>query len=266
MSETFGSASFYLRLKTAWSGNDREQMAELLEEHVRRIGGMFLQRSSFHYYSYEDREDALQDAMLYVLRNIDSFLADPRNDPAAGGEAAYLEHEKNGWLRRVVFNGIRHSSQRILRNSHESLDRPVGEQEDGATLENIVSLRSRRMEDEVVCRSQAEEALKSLFSLPNEPATLAVIGYMVMIGELENRKISLEGYAAYFQKTPLRALISQMDILLNRHQLNRNVLAPLRKRTDALPEGAGMPEITARKLANRKNSVLQELRNRRNDP
>ena len=74
MSETFGSDTFQLGLLNAWRRDDREQMAILLESHVYRIGGMFLKKTSFDHYSYEDRQDALQDAMLYVLRKIDGFL------------------------------------------------------------------------------------------------------------------------------------------------------------------------------------------------
>ena len=258
MNEAFGSDSFFAGLKAAWDRNDREEMALLLDAHVKRVGGRLLQKSCFSHYTCQDREDALQDAMLYVLKNIDAFLRDPRNSPDSPEDTRYSEHEKNGWLRKVVFNGLRHSSQRILQNSHDSLDRTLGEAEDGFTLANVVPLRSKTMEDALECREMAEEALRRLFGLPNEPATLAAVGYMILVSEMEKVKIPLEGFADYFNKTPVSTLISQMRLLLVRHGLDGEVLLPLEERMRTDPGHA--QEMTAKKLANRKSSILRELR------
>ena len=132
MSESFGSDSFFRQMKEAQQAQDRDRLGALLWPHVQRIGNFILRRSAYSYYSFQDRQDALQDAALYVLGAIDGFLDDPRNDPAAEAAARYSEKGKMSWLYQYVFNGIRHSADKVLKNRHDSLDRPVSCQEDGA--------------------------------------------------------------------------------------------------------------------------------------
>ena len=220
MNESFGSDSFFARLKGAWDANELDQVAELLESHVTRIGMTCLKQSCFSHYSYHDKEDAIQDAMLYVLQRIGSFLTDPRNDSNTQEGTLFLEQEKNSWLRKTVFNGIRHSSRRVLKHNYVSLDETVEKSQTSIKQLDVISLHTVQTDDNLLAREQVEEALRSLFSLPNEPATIITIGYMILVSELENIHFSVEKYADYFRKTPMYIVISQMETLLSKHQLN----------------------------------------------
>lgn len=260
MDEKFGSDSFFAQIKGAWEDNDLDQVAELLEKHVKCIGKFFLQKSCFSHYTFHDKEDAIQDAMLYVLQHIGSFLSDPRNDPKAPEGASFHEQEKNAWLRKTVFNGIRHSSRTILKHDHVSLDETIDSSPKSIALLNVIPLHTAQVDESLLAKEQVEEALRSLFSLPNEPATIIAVGYMILLSELEKKRFSVETYVEHFRKTSMAVIIGQMETLLTRHQLSTDVLRPLIARIGKNSSRPLSPDITAKKLTNRKSSMLNELK------
>lgn len=265
MSETFGSDSFFRQMKEAQQARDRERLAALLWPHVQRMGSFILRRSAYDYYSYDDRQDAVQDAALYVYGAIDGFLDDPRNDPAAEGEARFTEKEKMSWLYRYVFNGIRHSARKVQKHQHDSLDRPATGQDDERSLGETIPAPGGAADAAFTLREQLTEACRAFFSLPNDPAVVAAVGFIILRDALRPRKTPLEAYAEALRKTDVTALIRGIEKLLKEAEVDDSVLDPLRERIDfaALPQP--LRDVTAKKLANRKNSMLSALRKKRND-
>lgn len=261
MSESFGSDSFFRQMKEAQQAQDRDRLGALLWPHVQRIGNFILRRSAYSYYSFQDR----QDAALYVLGAIDGFLDDPRNDPAAEAAARYLEKGKMSWLYQYVFNGIRHSADKVLKNRHDSLDRPASCQEDERSLGDTIPAPGEAAEERMLRREGLEKACRDFFSLPNDPAVIAAVGFIILRDELRPRKTSLEAYAQALRKTDMAALLRGIEKLLKESGVDAGVLDPLRERIDPAAPSQALRDVTAKRLANRKNSMLTALRKKRKD-
>ena len=81
--------NFFTRLKNAYDTNCQEEFSAFLYEEAQIIMSVELKKSVFSVYSAEDKEDARQEALLYLLSRIDEFMCDPRNYPVPSYPMAY---------------------------------------------------------------------------------------------------------------------------------------------------------------------------------
>ena len=260
MVEKFGSDSFFYQMKEAQQTQDRDRLAELLKLHVQRIGSFILRHEKYEYYSFHDRQDAIQDATLYVLGFIDGFLDDPRNDPRTEEGARFSEKQKNSWFYKRVFHGVLHSSKKILKNQHDSLDRPATGQNDKRSLGDVIPAPDSAADGGATPRGRLEEAFHAFFSLPNDPAIIAAVGFIILRNELRPKKLSLETYAEALRKTDMVTLIRSVEKLLREVGVDESVLNPLRKRINFAVASQCLQNVTAEKLTKRKSDMLKKLK------
>lgn len=272
MNGQFGNDQVFLKLKTLYDSDEKEQFARLLCEKTEPVITMQLKKSVFSIYTEQDKEDAAQDALLYVLEKIGDFLNNPANDPALAGENQFSEVQKQGWLHKTVFNGLRHSLNRV-KNSYytpgneekslqriHSLDMTVPDSD--LSMYNEIPSGALGPEEAFLLREQVEEACTAFFSLKNSPSLLACIGLVILTENLDNDSFSLADYVNIMNGKKLEDIIQLLEEVLFRHKISQNVLDPLKNRINDEMSHQKIDSLTEKNIANRKNSMLSMLRKR----
>ncbi len=260
MVKQFSNEDLYLQLKPLYESGDRERFAVLLCETAAPVITVQLKKSVFSIYNSDDKDDAAQDALLYLLDKIDGFMQDPENDPGSDAQHHYSAADKRAWLHMTVYNGLRHSFDRIYRSFSRtvSLDQDSGDEEQ-SLLEQLSS-KAPGPEDQVLVTETCEEACRAFFSLKNTPVLLGCVGYLLLVENLTHVRIPLDEYTEMLNGATLAWIIGQMEELLKTFRMSSSVLDPLKARTDADMLERPIEGLSPQSLSNRKNSMLKTLR------
>lgn len=252
----FGSEELHLALKAASDADDLGAAAELLYEPVRRTARfLFAKRQEFfRMYTPEDQEDAIHDALLYMLEKL-RVIADPPNE----GVPNY------SYYANFVFNGLCQRRRKLIRAANEaSLDAPIAGAGDGddkeQTILSLLPSKETLPEAAALARDTLEEALRAFFALPNEPDTLAAVGLIILNEALGQTSMSLKDYAEALNGRPVHAVLDRIEQVLAALGLDARALDPVRKRLGRGGEVLLFSGVTEGKLANRKNSITTKLR------
>lgn len=253
----FGSEELHLALQKACDSHDLNYAAELLYEPVTRASrNLFTKRQDLFFpYNRQDQEDAMQNAMLYMLDRLDK-LAYPPNE----GTPNY------SYYSAFVLNGLLQNRHEILvRRGIVSLDDTLtdhsarGDNKEKTYLDTQVSTAAGP-DDIVVTRDNLALALKDLFNLKNDPDTLISVGFIILNEELGFKPMSMQQYADFLNGSQVTKVLSNVETFLNYLSIDVRILTPVRKRLLSVSEPLVYSDVTASKIANRKNSVLEKLR------
>ncbi len=256
----FGTEKLHLELRKAFDSGDRDYAGELLYEPVRRTARYLFAKHSDHFsmYSDRDREDAVQNAYVYMLDHLQD-LAYPKEE----GTPSSL------YYANFVLSGMRKERYKIIRDSKtDPLDAPVtgGDGDDGErTRQDFIPSKAPQPDRIALARDNLHNALRDFFQLKNDPATLISVAYVITNEALGFRSMSLNEYADYFNGRKVAEVLLEFQDILNTLHLDTGILAPVRQKLRAKPEPPRFANVTAGKLASRKNSILSILRNRK-DP
>lgn len=253
----FGSEELHLALRVACDAQDLSKAAELLYVPVQKTASslFFKKRELFVKYTREDREDAIHDALLYMLEKLHE-IAYPREEGVP----------KYAYYARFVFHGLIRKRSKVIRAAGwDSLDKPIpGPSGNGdgreQSLLDIVPSTTDQPESTVLTRDLLSEALRAFFALPNKPETLAAVGWVIMNDALGDPRISMREYAERLNGAQVADTVGRMERLMAEYGLDARLLEPLKerlRRTGAIPCFAG---VTEGKLSNRKNSVTTKMR------
>lgn len=253
----FGSAELHLALQAACDAGDLSRAAELLYEPVCTVSRfLFVKyRETFGMYSLQDREDAVSDALLYMLDRLDR-IAHPEQEGTPKASFYY----------QYIYNGLRQRRHRIIRESKQaSLDAPVtrsGSQGDdrirtfGETLPAPAPLPGEALETQ----DALHHALKAFFSLSNDPETLVSIAFIILNEQVGLKPMSMREYVEFLNGQPVSKVLHSIETILIHLRQDTSVLAPLKKRLSSSGPALVFAGLTESKLANRKNSILSKLR------
>lgn len=257
MEYRFGSDEFYFLLKSAYEEGNTDQLGELLWPQVYKVSQHLFKNTLFSGYSPEDKEDAQQETMLYVLGKIEAFLLNPRNHPSAPEEIRYSPKQKEKLFFNLVEYGLLHSYRDVHREPTISLN---GKDKNGRSLEETLFVPDKWMPDErLQAKEFLKEALYSFFSLSNNPETLVSIGFVILNEHIGGESMSLEEYADFFNGKSVDMVVEEIEALLMPLNLHTDVLLPLKRRLGNNVIPYQFTSITPSKLANRKNSILSKL-------
>lgn len=252
----FGSAELHLALQAACDAGDLPRAAELLYEPVCAVSRfLFVKyRETFSLYSVQDREDAISDALLYMLDRL--------------GKIAHPELEgtpKASFYYQYIYNGLRQRRHRIVRETRQaSLDTPFtrsGSQGDdrvrtlGETLQSPTSAPGEALE----MRDTLHHALKAFFSLNNDPETLVSIAFIILNEQVGLKPMSMREYVKFLNGQKVSKVLHSIEMILGHIQQDAGVLAPIKKRLATSGSTLVFAGLTESKLANRKSSILSKL-------
>lgn len=251
----FGSEELHLALRAACDAQDLSKAAELLYEPVQKTAGslFFKKREFFVKYTREDREDAIHDALLYMLERLRE-IAYPREEGVP----------KYAYYARFVFHGLIRNRSKVIR-AWDSLDQPIpstkgtGDDKEQSLLDIVPSTKDQP-ESAVLTRDLLSKALRAFFSLPNEPETLAAVGWVIMNDVLGDPRMSMKEYVEKLNGTPVADTVGQIERLMAEDGLDARLLEPLKARLRKSGAGARFSGMTEGKLSNRKNSVTTKMR------
>ena len=304
MALKFGTEPFYRQLKAAYDREDAGQIMALMYDEVEQVANMYYYKyraQLFNRFTQEDKEDAFQEAHLYVHRvMMESFLPNPLNDPSA--EGGYSAAYNRSFLYKTVGNSLRQAVKRVMRGNSvavsradggpaaeangeglvalpsgnggqakrrdiKSLDRPL-KADEAATLMDVLVAPEASPEADLIQRERVAEACRRFFSLTNAPELVAAVGFLLLCGNLSDAHRSMTDYAALLNGRRLDEVIHSMETLLGWWKIDPEVLRPLKRRADALRDGVRVGEtvlqgLTARTLTNRKNSMVTAMREKR---
>lgn len=256
----FGSEELHLELRKACDSGDLDYAGTLLCEPVRRAARILFAkfRDHFSMYSPEDREDAVQNAQLYMLEHLQDLAYPPEEGTPC---FSYYAH--------FVLSGLRKRRHKIIRDGKsDRLDAPVGA-DDGddrqATRLDLLPSTAAQPDRLALVRDNLFNALRDFFQLQNDPATLTCVAYTILNETLGTQPMSLAEYADYFNGRRISLVLQEIEDILNVLRLDTSILDPVKKRLHTLSDPPRFSGVTEKKLANRKNSILKELRKRR-DP
>lgn len=272
----------FVQLKTLYDSQQTEEYVSLLHKEAQAAMDMELRKSVFALYRPSDREDARQEALMYLFSKMDAFMRDPRNDAASAAPDSFSSAQKKAWLHKTLYLGLLHSRDRVQKENYsqdrrqtaqaeqgklipiDSLDRSVTE-EKGRTLADTIPSGEAAYEETLMLREEVQEACQALFSLPNSPELLAAVGFVILSETLGGRHRSLADYAALLENRLVEEVLGQIERLLLSNGLSNRVLLPLKERTthsrrEKFKGELRIMGITPKTLANRKNSMLNQLR------
>jgi len=256
----FGSDEFFFLLKSAYEEEDTDTIGELLWPMVCKASHQLFKKECFWGYSPGDKEDAQQDAMLYVLKKIESFLLNPRNNPFAPEDIRYSPRQKEKLFYQLVEYGLLHSYRDIYKGPETISIDEYRNKENSRTFEQTLVVPDKWSPEACLeARDSLEKALYSFFSLPNNPETLASIGFVIISEQMSNRSMSLEEYANLLNGKSVNMIVAKIETLLKPLRLHFDVLSPLKKRLESQSNLHQFISLTPSKLANRKNSILSKL-------
>lgn len=253
----FGSEELHLALRAACDAQDLSRAAELLYEPVQKTAGslFFKKREFFVKYTREDREDAIHDALLYMLERLRE-IAYPREEGVP----------KYAYYARFVFHGLIRRRSKVMRAAAwDSLDQPIpsargtGDDKEQSLLDIVPSAKDQP-ESAVLTRDLLCKALRAFFSLPNEPETLAAVGWVIMNDVLGDPRVSMKEYVEKLNGTPVADTVRRLEGLMAEYGLDARLLEPLKARLCGSGAGARFSGVTEGKLSNRKNSVTTKMR------
>lgn len=271
MAYSFGDDAFFLQLKEADASGDRERLAELAYRGFEPIVAMELKKSAFAMFTPEDRQDAKQEAVLYALEKLGAFLRNPLNDPSCGAPERYTPVKRQAWAHRVAYHALLHVRDKIRRHALspgeqrgtyravDSLDRKLADGSEGSVGDFIPSERDGP-EARVLMNERLEEACRAFFGLNNAPELLAAVGFVILSESLTGVHRSLEAYAEQLNGMSVGAVAGAMKRLLGAYGVDGAALDGLMRRLDGDGHARRIGGLTARTLANRKNSMLTRLR------
>lgn len=254
----FGSEELHLALRAACDADDLNEAASLLYEPVVKTARYFFakKREFFSMYTREDREDAVHDALLYMLNRL-STLAYPPNE----GIPNY------SYYAAFVFYGLCQSRRRLMHIANQSstdatLSCAQGSDDDkDRSLLDFTPSTLDQPEMTALHRDALTNALRAFFSLPNEPETLVSVGFIIMNEALGSARVSLKDYAQYFNGRQVSAVLRLMEEVLLTLHLDVHILDPVWSRLNEASAAPCFTGVTEARLANRKNSIVTKMRN-----
>lgn len=253
----FGSDELHLALQSACDAGDLSRAAELLYEPIRTVSRfLFVKyRDTFSMYTFQDKEDAVTDALLYMLDRLPR-IAHPEQEGTPKASFYY----------QFVYNGLRQRKHRILQGLNQpSLDAPVtraGSQGDDRirTFGDTLPARNPAPGDALQQRDTLHHTLKEFFSLNNDPETLVSVAFIILNENLGMKPMSMREYVEFFNGQNVSRVLHSIEMILQHLQQDTSVLAPVKKRLAASGTDPRFSGLTEGKLANRKNSILTKLR------
>lgn len=268
----FGSPSFFRQMKRLW-GADPDAAANLLLTQVRSICSAIIRKSENGFYNLtkEDREDYVQESWIGLWKHMDVFLADSRNDPDAPGEH-FCEAEQYSWATLIILHEMQHLRDRRLqpgiairkgeRVQIISLDGKVGESDSTTTLGAIIPSGEPGPEEKILSTDLLREALCRFLELPNNSDTLAAVAYVILSETLDGKR-SMQEFADDVNRHTVEELVGRMEEMLKKDGYPPSWLSSFRQRVTGEKTEKTIPEITAKKLINRKNDIQNALRKNR---
>ena len=265
----FGSDAFFREMKQAWQKDD-EKASQLLLTQVTLLCRSIIRKpgNGFYEVTKEDLEDYASEVWIKLWQNMDRFLSDPKNDPDSEGEH-FTAAQKYEWARRLALHEMQHLRDRKFgRNPSGSggqrikilpLDISTGKNGNDTGYLDFIPSPDPAPEEQTVVSSAVSEALERLFSLPNNPETLAVVGYVILASALEEKR-SAEEYADFLNRHTVDEIVGSMEDMMAANSLDASCLLPFRERIDKAGAGNTVPDITPKKLINRKNDIRSTLR------
>lgn len=252
----FGSDELHQDLRKAYDAGDLEYAGLLLHDPVVKTARMLFARFHDHFsmYSPEDREDAIQNAQVYMLEHLKA-LAYPKEE----GTPNFTYYSN------FVLSGLRNQRHKIIRDSHSvSMDAPISSgtakgDDKERTLGDITPAKQLQPDQYVLKRDSLHTVLNSFFQLKNDPATIASVAYIILNEALGGDPMSMDDYATFFNGSTVTSVVDKIESILILIGQDVSILAPLRRRL-AAPEPLRFANVTYSKLANRKNSVLNSIR------
>lgn len=273
MAHCFGDDAFFCELREARASGDRNRLAEAAYRGLMPVIASELRKTAFAMFTHEDRQDAQQEALMYVFDRLDAYLDNPLNDPACASEERYTPVKRQAWAHRTVYHALLHVRDRVKKHALspagqsgvyapvDSLDRSL-EDGDGSRLGDLIPDAADGPGEAMLRQERLEEACRAFFGLNNAPELLAAVGFVILSESLTGAHRSLDDYAELLNGMPAAGVVSAMERLLDRYEIDAGVLDGLRRRLDG-GEPARIDGLTAKTLANRKNSMLSTLRSRR---
>lgn len=270
MAYSFGEDAFFYQLKEARASGDRDGLMALAWRGFEPVIGMELRKSAFAMFSAEDRQDAKQEAMLYAFGKLGDFLDNPLNDPGCESKERYGPVKRQAWAHRVVYHALLHVRDSIKKHalspgvqsgelmSVESLDREIGD-EDGGRIVDFIPAERSGADEGLLLRERLAEACGAFFALKNSPELLAAVGFVIISEALTGAHRSLDAYADLLNGMPALSVVSAIERMLGEYGVGGAALSGVKKRLGG--DGSRTIEgLTAKSLANRKNSMLSTLR------
>lgn len=253
----FGTEELHLALQEACAAGDLSYAAEILYEPVWRTSRLLFakKRDRFALYTREDQEDAVHNALLYMLDRLDK-LAYPNND-GIPNYSFYAE---------FVLNGLCQNRYRIMQRAAQiSPDDPIpggaaSDDDRERTLQDILPSAQPLPDAVLIAREELHKALSAFFSLRNSPETLVSVGFIILNENLGIKPMSLKQCVEYFTTHSVAEVLAVIEKILVQNDQDTGVLAPLKSR---LRSGSAVPSfdgITEARLANRKNDILTRMR------
>ena len=269
MTYSFGDDAVFSQLKKARASGDQNALAVLLFQRLEPVIRSELKKTAFAMFTAEDREDASQEARLYVLQKLDDFLDNPLNDPSCEDENRFTPVKRQSWAHRVVFHALLHVRDRIKKHAIapggdpgqftpiDSLDRELGDNDQG-TLADVVPDNQGEPIGALLQKERLEEACRAFFGLNNSPEMLAAVGFVILSESLAGTHYPLDTYADMLNGMPADRIVALIERLLTAYTIDVDVLSGIKKRLGG--KERVINGLTAKKLANRKNSMLSVLR------
>ena len=270
MAYSFGDDAFIHQLKEVKATGDRDALMALAWRGLEPVVAMELRKSDFGMFNAQDREDAKQEAMLYVYKALDGFLDNPLNDPACEAENRYTPAKRQGWVHLLVNKALMRTRDRIKKHALspgaardtyervESLDKEIGT--DGDSREaDFIPADGPAPDQALLLRERLAEAMEAFFGLKNSPELLAAVGFVILSEALTGAHRSLDAYADLLNGMPALSVVGAIERMLGEYGVDGAVLAELRRRLNGDGERT-IEGLTAKTLANRKNSMLSTLR------
>ena len=270
MAYSFGDDAVFLELKESWASGDQNRVVELLQRSLKPIVATQLRKEGFAMFTAEDRQDAEQEALFYVFRKLGGFLANPLNDPTCKDKKRFTPRRRQAWAHLWVGNALKHIRDQAKPSLSpgigeekyckvDSLDREVSD-ENGSRLMDSLSDGHSVPDENLLKRERLTQACRAFFSLKNTPELLTAVGFVILSESLTGTHRSLDTYADLLNGMPVLKVVAAISRMLDEYGIDLAALDSLKKRLGD-DENQKIDGLTAKTLANRKNSMLSTLRN-----
>lgn len=140
-----------------------------------------------------------------------------------------------------------------------SLDRYVADYENGTKVMDFISGNQAAPDEELLKRERMTQACRAFFDLKNSPELLAAVGFVILSESLTRTHRSLDAYANLLNGKPAMQVVASIERILDEFDIDPSALDKLKKRL-AGDKMRTIDNLTAKSLANRKNSMLSTLR------
>ena len=188
MDQYFGSDSFFRQLLQLRE-TDREEMALALMHQTRKVCRSIVlhhPKYGFSDASESDLECFIEAASIDVLRKIDAFLDDDRNNPDIETEPAYSPFQRQRWFSMQVLTAMKAEKRRLYDSfSTVSLDEPLDNDEDSEVRSSTIPGRDPTPEQAMVMADTISDRFGQMFASSCSTDTVLCVVYSILAQETD---------------------------------------------------------------------------------